>query len=86
MITKNKQFLNAGFGNMVNIDKIDVICEVNSAPIKRLININRENGNCIEINKGKKAQSVIILSNDRMIISSVLAKTLAARYDDVKKE
>ena len=53
------KFLNIGFGNLVNPDRVLSITEPDSAPIKRFIQDCKEKGTLIDASFGRSTRSVI---------------------------
>ena len=49
-------FVNIGFGNMVNSDKIVAIVSPDAAPIKRLVQHAKEAGTAIDATQGRRHQ------------------------------
>lgn len=74
------QLMNIGFGNMVNTDKVVTIISPDSAPIKRQIQMAKEQHMLIDATQGRKTKSVIFTSNDRIILSALQPETLAGRF------
>lgn len=72
-----------GHNNYVPKDKISIILQINSRPIKNLISKAGEMDKVIDASSGKKRKSVILTTDGYVVISSISPKTLADRY---KKE
>ncbi|MBP5298013.1 MAG: DUF370 domain-containing protein, partial [Lachnospiraceae bacterium] len=51
------KFTHIGFGNIVNTDKIVAIVSPDSAPMKRLVQTAREEGNIIDATQGRKTKA-----------------------------
>lgn len=73
-----------GFGNFVAADKIVSILSPDSAPIKRLIADGREQRLLVDASFGRSTRSVILMSSNHMILSSLTPEELARRmnYDE----
>lgn len=71
--------LGVGYGNFVAADKIVAIVSPESAPIKRLVRDSRKESRLIDATAGHKTRSVIILTNDQVLISANLPKTLVEK-------
>ncbi len=71
---------NAGFGNMVAVDKVVAIISPNSAPAKRLKDEARDGGRLVDITQGRRTRSIIITVANQVILSAVLVETLATRF------
>lgn len=74
-------FVNIGFGNIVNSDKIYSIVSPEAAPIKRLIQSAKDNGQAIDGTCGRKTKSVIVMDNHTVVLSSLLPETIASRAE-----
>lgn len=73
------ELLNIGFGNVVSADKVVAILSSDSAPIKRMIQETRERQMLIDATFGRKTRSVIVMYSNHIILSPVLAETIANR-------
>ncbi len=73
------ELLNIGFGNVVSADKVVAILSSDSAPIKRMIQEARERQMLIDATFGRKTRSVIVMYSNHIILSPVLAETIANR-------
>ncbi|MBO7387579.1 MAG: DUF370 domain-containing protein [Lachnospiraceae bacterium] len=73
------KFTHIGFGNIVNTDKIVAIVSPDSAPMKRLVQTAREEGNIIDATQGRKTKAVLIAENGNVILSALLPDTIASR-------
>ena len=76
------KLINIGFGNMVSANRLVAIVSPESAPIKRIIQDARDNGNLIDATYGRRTRAVIITDSDHIILSAVQPETVANRIDD----
>lgn len=74
------QFVNIGFGNIVNFEKVLSIILPDSAPAKRIIQSAKEEGRIIDATQGRRTKSVIILETNHIVLSSLQPETLSSRY------
>ena len=65
------EFVNIGFGNVIEASKVVAIVAPDSAPIKRLIAEGREQGNLIDASFGRKTKSVIVMESGHIVLSSL---------------
>lgn len=72
-------FINIGFGNLVSSNRIIAIVNVDSAPIKRMVQDAKDKGVAIDATCGRRTRSVIIMDSDNIILSSIQAETIASR-------
>ena len=73
------RFINVGFGNTVNAGKIIAIVSPDSAPVKRMVSRAKEDGRAVDATQGRKTKAVIIMENDRIILSALLPETIRGR-------
>ncbi|MDE6426078.1 MAG: DUF370 domain-containing protein [Ruminococcus sp.] len=76
------KFINIGYGNMISAEKIISIVSPESAPIKRMIQEARDNGMAVDATHGRKTRAVIFMDSGHIILSSLIAETLAARLNE----
>ena len=79
------RFINIGFGNTVNAGKIIAIVSPDSAPIKRLVAKAREDGRTVDATQGRKTKAVLIMENDRVVLSALLPETIRARAQGTRE-
>lgn len=72
-------FMNIGFGNIVNADKIVAMITPDSAPAKRMVQKAKEESRLIDATQGRRTRAVIFTENDRVILSALLPDTLSGR-------
>ncbi|MBP5159023.1 MAG: DUF370 domain-containing protein [Lachnospiraceae bacterium] len=73
------QFINVGFGNIVNASKVVGVIKPEAAPIKRMVQGAKDDGNCIDATCGRKCKSVIFAENGQVILSALLPETIMSR-------
>ena len=73
--------INVGFGNMVAVDRVVAVVSPDSAPIKRLVQSARDDGRAIDVTCGRRARAVLITDSEHVILSAILAETIAGRLD-----
>lgn len=76
------KFINIGYGNMIASDRIVTIVSPESAPIKRMVQEARDDGRAIDATYGRKTRAVIVMDSGHIILSSLIAETLAARLNE----
>ena len=72
-------FINVGFGNVVNADKIVGIISPEAAPIKRMVQTSKDAGMAIDATCGRKTRAVIVLDSGHLMLSALMPDTIAAR-------
>ena len=80
------KLIHIGFGNVVNTGKIIAIVSPDSAPIKRIIQDAREDGNLIDASYGRRTRAVLITDSEHIILSAVQPETIANRVQDSREE
>ncbi len=78
--------INIGFGNALNSDKILSIVKPDAAPVKRLVQTAKDNGNCIDATCGRKCKSVVISDNGYIILTALLPETISVRANNIRAE
>lgn len=74
-------FVNIGFGNVVNSEKVYSIVSPDAAPVKRMIQNAKDTGNAIDGTCGRKTKAVLVMENNTIVLSSLLPETIAARMN-----
>lgn len=77
------ELINIGFGNLVFTNKIVSIVAPDSAPIKRMIKLAKDNNKLIDASGGRKTKSVIVTESDHIILSYLSVEGL---YDRINSE
>ena len=75
------QLINIGFGNIVSANRIIAIVSPESAPIKRIVQEAKENGNAVDATYGRKTRTVLIMDSGHVILSGLQPETVAGRLD-----
>ncbi len=73
--------LNVGFYNYVLTDKIVALVSSESAPMRRLVQNLRKEGNLIDATQGRRTKSIIFTNGDAVILSAISQETLAKRLN-----
>jgi extracellular matrix regulatory protein A len=83
------RLINIGFGNVVSANRIISIVSPESAPIKRIISVARDNNKLVDATYGRRTRAVIIADSDHVILSAVQPETVGQRVissDDISYE
>lgn len=75
------EYINVGFGNLINKDRVIAVVGPDSAPIKRLIMENRDTIRLVDATCGKKTRSVIIMDNESIVLSTLATSTISERLN-----
>ena len=73
------QFINIGFGNMVNADHVYSIVGIEAAPVKRLVQTAKDNNLAIDATCGRKTKAVLVMENQSVVLSALLPETIVSR-------
>ena len=65
------QFIDVGYGNMINASRIVSIASFDSAPMKRLAQDAKELGLAIDVTCGHKCRSVIVTDSKHVVLSAL---------------
>ena len=74
------EFVNIGFGNLVNAGRVISVVSPESAPVKRMIQEAKSSGSLIDATHGRKTLSVIITDSYHVILSYLDLKQIAQRF------
>jgi len=75
-------FINIGFGNVVNTDKIVGIIRPEAAPIKRMVQTSKDNSTAIDATCGRKTKAVLVMESGQIVLSALLPETIAGRANE----
>ena len=75
------QLINIGFGNIVSANRIIAIVSPESAPIKRIVQVAKDEGTAIDATYGRKTRAVLIMDSGHVVLSSIQPETVAGRLD-----
>lgn len=74
------RFINIGFGNIVNGEKIVAVVSPDAAPIKRMVQNAKENGRIIDATQGRRTKAVLITEEDFVVLSALQPDTIGRRF------
>jgi len=75
----NNQFINIGFGNLVNMDKVIAIVAPDAAPVKRMVQQGKEQQRVVDATAGRKTKAVLVCEGERIILSALGPDTIGKR-------
>lgn len=75
------QLINIGFGNIVSANRIIAIVSPESAPIKRIVQVAKDEGRAVDATYGRRTRAVVITDSDHLILSALQPETVASRLD-----
>ena len=71
------KLINIGYGNIVSANRLLVIVNPESAPVKRMVAEAREAGKVIDGTLGRRTRSVLVMDTGHVILSALQPETLA---------
>ena len=71
--------INIGFGNMVNGDKIISMVSTDAAPIKRMIQNARDEGQAVDATCGRRTRTALVMESGHVVLSALTPGTIAIR-------
>lgn len=86
MVRRMSAFINIGFGNIINADRVVSIINPDSAPAKRLVQRAKEGETLIDATQGRRTKSVIATDTQYIVLSALQPETLAGRCRDREVE
>ena len=75
------KLINIGFGNVVNSQKIVAVVNPDAAPVKRMVQSVKGTNSLVDATQGRKTKSVIVTSDDILILSDTIARRFAEVHD-----
>ena len=75
------KFVNVGFNNMINGERVVAVISSDSSPAKRLIQEARDSGRVIDCTCGRKTRCIVIMDSDHIILSAIQNETVSQRLD-----
>ena len=79
---RHTKFLNIGYGNVVQVDRIICIVSPESAPIKRIIQEAKEKGTAVDATYGRKTRAVIVTDSQVIILTPIHVETISQRLNN----
>ena len=81
---RNSGFINIGYGNIVASGRIIAIVSPEAAPVKRLAQEAKAEGNIIYATCGRKTRAVIICDSGHVVLSALMTDTILMRLQNFK--
>jgi len=73
------QLINIGYGNVVSASRVISIVSPESATIKRIVTVARDNNKLVDATYGRRTRAVIITDSDHVVLSAVQPETVGQR-------
>lgn len=71
--------VNIGYGNVVNMDKVLSIIRADAAPIKRMVQVAKDENLAIDATCGRKTKCVLVMDSGHVVLSALLPETIENR-------
>ena len=71
--------VNIGYGNIVNMDKVISIIRAEAAPIKRMVQVARDENMAVDATCGRKTQCILVMESGHIVLSALLPETIENR-------
>ncbi|MCI5502330.1 MAG: DUF370 domain-containing protein [Lachnospiraceae bacterium] len=75
--------VNIGYGNIVNMDKVIGIIRADAAPIKRMVQVAKDNNLAIDATCGRKTKCILVMDSGHIMLSALLPDTIENRVNDI---
>ncbi len=79
-------YINIGFGNVINDNKILCMVTPDSAPAKRLIQSARDKGLIIDATQGRRTRAVLVSESGYVVLSALVPETIAERSRKISEK
>lgn len=79
------QYINIGFNNSVNTNKIVAVLYSETLPARKLVQIKKQEGMLLDCTCGRKTKSVIVTSEGLVLLSILAPATLTMRLNENNK-
>lgn len=73
--------VNIGYGNLVSAEKIVCVVSPDAAPVKRMVQVAKDEQRAVDATCGRKTKAVLVMENGRLVLSSLLPETIKLRVD-----
>lgn len=71
--------VNIGYGNVVNMDKVLGIIRADAAPIKRMVQVAKDENLAIDATCGRKTKCVLVMDSGHVVLSALQPETIENR-------
>ena len=80
------KLISIGFGNSVNADRIVAVVSPEAAPVKRIVQLAKDNGTAIDATCGRRTRSVIICDSVHVVMSAQTPETISGKTGEKDTE
>ena len=76
--------IDIGFGNLICPERILCVLNFDSAPVKKLVHLAKENNKLIDATCGRKTVSVLIFDSDHVVLSYLSSDKINLKFNESK--
>ena len=73
------ELIHVGFGNILAVDRAVAIIAAGSSPIKRVVQEATSRGLLIDITRGRKTKTILIMDSGHVVLTALSPETIARR-------
>ncbi|MCI8378230.1 MAG: DUF370 domain-containing protein [Lachnospiraceae bacterium] len=74
--------VNIGYGNIVNMDKVISIIRADAAPIKRMVQVAKDENMAVDATCGRKTKCILVMDSGHLVLSALLPETIENRVTE----
>lgn len=74
--------INIGYGNVVNMDKVISIIRADAAPIKRMVQVAKDENMAVDATCGRKTKCILVMDSGHLVLSALLPETIENRVTE----
>ena len=74
--------VNIGYGNIVNMDKVISIIRADAAPIKRMVQVAKDENMAVDATCGRKTKCILVMDSWHLVLSALLPETIENRVTE----
>ncbi len=82
MTQKESPFIEIGFGNFVNAQRVIAVVGAEASPVRRMIQEAKDRSAVIDASSGKKTRAVLIMDSDHIVMSAMTPEALLAQLGE----
>lgn len=76
--------INIGYGNVANMDKVLSIIRADAAPIKRMIQVAKDENMAVDATCGRKTKCILVMDGGYLVLSALLPETIQNRVSEME--
>ena len=74
--------VNVGYGKVVTMDRVVSMIRADAAPIKRLIQVAKDENLAVDGTCGRKTKCVLVMDSGHLVLSALLPETIENRVSE----